>query len=309
MAKESESTWLGDLIDGLRALVGLNTGGGPSGSNSGPIVPLAAYDVVATRLPSDSTGAGVRYQSPSSRLQSGTTTNTSSSKWSAQRCIEYGQQIIRDEDSLAAFRKSQGGSYLDDSGLAAQKANNDFQSRYGQSIADYLSISVSAAGAASAIAGNAVSILEFLAGSQSSVGATLQTADVVLNGFSAVASSGLGANDASQSNTAGAVSNFAGAAGNITSLTLTGLQLGGSASNGALTVTSGVVGRVPIYGAILNLGQAAIFGYEQLNTLADRIMAAVEIDTHYKMQASAESGAVARLNASHALFDENCKSP
>ena len=62
MAKESESTWLGDLIDGLRALVGLSTGGGPSGSNSGPIVALAAYNVVATRLPSDSTGARAESQ-------------------------------------------------------------------------------------------------------------------------------------------------------------------------------------------------------------------------------------------------------
>jgi hypothetical protein len=220
-------------------------------------------------------------------------------KWSAQRCLEYGQGIVRDENSLANFRKTHGGSYIDDPGLADQKSNRDFEGIYGRSISDYLSVGVSIAGATTTIGG--------LIAAGTPLAPIVQTLDIAVNGFSAPASLGLGSNDLGGGNVSGAVSNFAGGGANFTSITLTGLQLGGATSNGVLSVSTGLASRIPVYGAALNLGQLAIFSYEQANLAMQRIESAMEIRTHYKMMESMEVGALARLNASHAVFTENCK--
>jgi len=85
-----------------------------------------------------------------------------------------------------------------------------------------------------------------------------------------------------------AAGNFAGAAGDITSLVLTGARV------------------VPGYGWALGVGSFAIFMAEQVATSSLEADAAQQIGAHYSDLKNSEGRAVGRIAENQQLYDTNC---
>lgn len=120
--------------------------------------------------------------------------------------------------------------------------------------------------------------------------------DSVVNGFSHPAAVGLGANDLNDGNTQSAVSNFAGAGGNIVSLLINGAKIGGTASK-----------VIPLWGQVLSAGSAAIFTADFLATRQIKTSAAREITESYAKLEKMEEDFVAKLDGVQSDWDKHCK--
>lgn len=204
--------------------------------------------------------------------------------WSDEKCKGLAGQIAAQQSSLNAFRNTHGGSYLENPGLAGQKAAADFSRLYGGSASSYVSQGVGWAGVASLVAeagarrfGGAAAVRAVEAGSS------------VISGFTHPTNLGLAGNDLNQGNGTSAAGNFAGAAGDITALVLTGAQ------------------AAPVYGWILAGGSAAIFVTENIAMANIQSGARSDIAAHYSRLTSIEAGAVGRLSENQSAYERHCK--
>lgn len=204
-------------------------------------------------------------------------------RWSDEKCKVLAAQIAAQQSSLNSFRNTHGGSYVDNPGLAAQKGAAEFARLYGGSASDYVSQGVGWAGVASVVA--EVGARRF--GGASAVRA-VEAGSTILSGVTHPTNLGLAGNDLNHGSRMSAAGNFAGAAGDVTALVLTGAQ------------------AAPVYGWILAGGSAAIFISEQTALGLQRAGAAREIAAHYSNLTNIEAGAVARIDANNRLYETHC---
>ena len=265
------------------------------------IIKMAAFTVTASRISGGTTyTTGMTFGATGSDFGYGPTTSDNSgggepsnqpTRWSAKDCINVGTLITYYDDSLSDFRKTHHGSYVNDRSLAAAQADADFQSRYGTTIGDFVTDAVGWTGVASFVIGLAADATGRAAIMDAGI-----AIDSVVNGFSHPAAVGLGANDLNDGNTQSAVSNFAGAGGNIVSLLINGAKIGGTASK-----------VIPLWGQVLSAGSAAIFTADFLATRQIKTSAAREITESYAKLEKMEEDFVAKLDGVQSDWDKHCK--
>lgn len=204
-------------------------------------------------------------------------------RWSDEKCKGLATQIAAQQSSLNAFRTTHGGSYVENPGLALQKGAAEFARLHGGSASDYVSQGVGWAGVASIVA--EVGARRF--GGATAVRA-VEAGGAILSGVSHPTKLGLAGNDLNHGSGMSAAGNFAGAAGDVTALVLTGAR------------------AVPVYGWILAGGSAAIFMSEQTAMVLQRAGAAREIAAHYSNLTNIEGGAVSRIDANNQLYQTHC---
>jgi hypothetical protein len=205
-------------------------------------------------------------------------------RWSDEKCNGLAAQIASQQSSLNAFRIRNGGSYVDNPGLAGQNAAAEFARLYGGSASAYVSQGVGWAGVAT-FSGEMLA-RRFGAGALVGI---IQTGDIIVNGVSHPTSLGLAGNEMNNGNGASAAGNFAGATANIANLVLTG------------------AGAAPGFGWALSGGSAAIFITENFAMASIQSGARSDIFAHYSGLASIEAGAVNRVSENQAAYNKHCK--
>jgi hypothetical protein len=205
-------------------------------------------------------------------------------RWSDEKCAALAAQIEEQRSSLHAFRDRNGGSYLNEPGLAESHGQAELERLYPGSAADWVSQGVGWAGVASVTAELAARRI----GGATAVEA-VDAAGTIVSGVSHPTNLGLAGNELNQRDGLGAVGSFAGAAGDITSIVLTGAR------------------AAPGFGWLLAVGSAAIFVTENVATAGIQSSARSDIVAHFSRLAAIEAGAANRISENQAVHDKHCK--